>query len=577
MSLTAADENLRIALASLRVGDHEKAAPHTDAAARNLRVYRASLGKPKAATNLLDLSWDRLSLEAQFEQLLTLRHATLTAEIGDYRNDARMVDAVLAPIFDVRDDVLRKSVRPMKRFNSDKEMEWRLLRQELFCAHQISVRLYRLRQMELAAQTIAAAIQIAEIMDPISDGLLTQLYYGQAKVMLRNRDFLQATVLFRKSLAKASKRFAHAMNDDMEREAAQYSVGKASALGLGQALLDQGRMEEAHGMAVAGHMLLELTTDHVHRNFARQLLGSIQRKSTRDSDTELLGEAAEHLEESLKFFAARKHAAAFRSRYELALIALHRRELDAAEQAMRQLLADAEKAKLQKWIASAHIGLSRIARKSGQYDVAVAEAKSARAIATRHQMKTMEIKAHTALVQSRFEQNAASPDALRAVELDVLDLLSGVPEHDVRSRVVALLVLVRVLAARKNLRQARARYEEYERIAQFVQSPRINDLAAEALKAISPTVEGFRCPADEMPPKYEMERNVEALERYVVLKVNDDDFKTESERAEALRVPPSTYYRKYRPLLATSPRSNQRKKQAQKARQSPIKASRRRR
>src|SRR5207248_1880613 len=107
------------------------------------------------------------------------------------------------------------------------------------------------------------------------------------------------------------------------------------ALGLAQSLLDQGRTEEAHTIAVAGHMLLELTPDVIHRHYALQLLACIQRASVRDSETLVLTSIRKDLETCALFFANLNPAMAYRARYELALISLHLDDFSQARSMMR--------------------------------------------------------------------------------------------------------------------------------------------------------------------------------------------------------------------------------------------------
>lgn len=537
MTLDELRSELGTALALVRTGDHDAAEPRLLAAARHLQSHGPSgeLIPPERATEA-----------EQLKLLLRMRTIALLAEIADRAGNEELAEAALRPVARVTEHLeeLRGDAMALV-FPSDKDLRWKLLRQEIFCAWCVVVRAYRRGDTPLAIRTADAAIAVAEQMTPQSDGLLAQLYYARAKLRLRERDFLEATVEFRKSLDRASRRLSEAGDNAVERQAAQYSVGKALGLGLAQALLDQGRMEEAHTVAVAGVMLLDLTPDLVHRHYARQLLGSIQRSSARDGDCDqdLLIRAEKDLASCEDFFAAKKPSAVFRSRYERALIALHRGQLDAAEQAMRALCDDASNAGSPKWMANARVGMSRVMRRARNFPLAVQEAERARKIADMHRFRTIAIKAHTAFVQALFDQHAASPEQLPMVERQVRELLQEVPEHDVRSRVVALLVLVRVLAARGDLRRARATYEEYERIAHLVQSPRIRASADAALQVIFPVAaDAFRCPVDQTPADYDLERNRAAVEQHVLAKA-ELVYPDKNQRADVLGISRSTLYR----------------------------------
>jgi tetratricopeptide (TPR) repeat protein len=531
----------------MRVGNHTSGAPFLTEAQRHLERHRSNKGGPTDLTDYITIPWRASDEESGREQFLLLRAHTLAAELADYAADDEGATTALTPLERIRAHLkeLRDGDTESLTFVTDDDIRWRALRQQLFAAWQLAVRDYRKNQLSESRDVLNDAIAIAEEMYPQSDGLLTQLYYGKAKLCLRARDFAGATTHFRKSLASASLRFANATMGGAEREAAQYSVAKALTLGLAQCFLDQGRMDEAETVAVSGHMLLELTPDVVHRTFARQILGAIQRSSSHDGDTERLSQARKNLTSCRDFFLDRKAAtAAFRSRYELALIDLHERNLPTAEDALRALLTDAENAVSHKWMTLARIGLSRVARRAGDFTTAFREADQARMVASRYGLTALEIKARTAIVQTRFEQHAESPQHLSDVEKDAQDLLRDIPEHDVRNRVVVLLVLVRIIAGRRDLRRARFEFDRYERIAHLVQSPRIGQLADLALEAIYPTVGGFRCPVDRTPRTFNLQANIDAVKEHVIRRTEDYYNHDARVIADALDLPRSTYYRR---------------------------------
>jgi hypothetical protein len=533
-----ARSQLSKALALIRIGNYAEAEPLVVSELQKLKASRSGGGDELYGTVLFD--WRALSDEQLTEQRIIFRTAALAAELADYRGKREAGAQALKPVERVTDHLEDVRDEPLV-FHDKRDPRWRLLRQQLFCAWQLAVRDYRAGQPSSARRTLDVAIHIAESMTPSSGGLLTQLYYAQATMRLRDRAFREATLLFRQSLTSASERFSAARADDVhERQAAQYAIGKALALGLAQCLLDQGRLEEAHTVVIAGRMLLELTPDVIHRHYAQQLLGSIERTSARDTDTALLASARSHLADSAKFFGHQKPSAALRARYELGLIDLHLGKADAAERQLRAVLTDAKRVKSHKWQASARIGLSRAARQRGDFASAVAEAGRARTNAIEGELVTVEIEARTALIQALFDQQRGEPERLDEVEREIHELLRKVPEHDARSRVVNLLVLVRVLAAGGHMRRARAKYEEYERIAHLVQSPRIDDEARLALQALSS--DGFRCPADRVPPVYNLKENLKEVEEYVISKVRSE-FDEPKERAVALQMRPSTYYK----------------------------------
>jgi tetratricopeptide (TPR) repeat protein len=545
MSLEDVEADLSSAVSLIRTGRHDEAEPRVASAVELLREYRKKKKRPHR--ELPQVPSNGLSQSELLEQSLLLRACTLRAEIADYRDERDNVLEALRPFVKLIPHLENRRQEPRTHFRLPEDsIEWKLLRQELYYAIQCAVREYRDGRIGQSRRIVDTAMYIARAMHPESGGLLTQLYYAQAKSRLRSRDFLGATVQFRNSLVSAGTRVENAKpSDDVERQAAQYSVAKA-LVGLAQCLLDQGRMEEARTVAVAGRMLLDLTHDVIHRAYARQLLGSIERSSARDSDKKLLASAKDHLQGSLDVFDAVKPSAAFRSRYELGLIDLHLDKLASARKRLRAMLTQAENIGSNKWMASAHIGLSRVARKAKDYRSAVEHAEIARRLAADKKLETLEIKAGTAYVQALFEQYATQPDALGAVEDAIQTLLrKKVGERDARSRVVILLVQVRALAGAGNLRRARATFEEYERIADLVQSPRIHDLAKLALQAIS--TDSFLCPADKVEPDYRLKKNMKAVHDYVLRKATANIEGIE-ERADELEIGVSTYYSHWKRL-----------------------------
>lgn len=518
-------------LSKIRVGDYRNAEP----------LLREAIAAPEPERVVI--AWEGLSAAAQREQLHLVRAATLASEIADYKGDRNGVNAALEPFSRLAEHLKGQRLRPARKFEyrSKGDIRWQLLRAELYCAWQLGVRAYRDGDMIGAKRIIGNASHIAELMRPRSEGLLGQLYYADALLRLRDRDFLGAAQMFRRSLVSASDRFSRAGDNLTERSAAQYCIAKALALGLAQSLLDQGRAEEARTVAVAGRLLLELTGDGFHKFYARQLLGSIERACATDSDAALLASARDHLEACAAFFGQEKPVTAFHARYELGLIDLHLGQLKEAEKRIGAVLRDAREAERPHWIATAHVGLSRVARKAGDYGRAVDEAIKARRIAHDHGLITTEIKARTAQIQALFDQHKSSPDDLKEVEREIRSLLADVPEYDVRSRAVATLVLARVHAATGNRHRARAEFEEYERIRMHMQSARIGEFANVVLDEIFPPKETFRCPADDAHPNFNLKANEEAMRAHVIRKTKMFH-KSVKEIADALGLSKSQYH-----------------------------------
>jgi tetratricopeptide (TPR) repeat protein len=521
---------LEDALSNIRIGNHRDGKREVEAILKTLDMSRATV------------SWEGLSDEGQREQLMLLRASTLAAELADYHGDHAAAATALLPYKRIIEQLKSQRAQPARTFDyGEKNPRWRLLRQELLCAWQLGVSALRLGDAQEARRIIRNALHVAELMQPQSEGLLTQLYYADAHLRLGERDFLGATVMFRRSLVSASARFAKAGANVTERLAAQYSIAKALALGLPQSLVHQGRVEEARTVAVAGYLLLELTPDDVHRHHARQLLGAIERAAAAEGDVKLLESARTHLRICADFFEQHRPLTAFRARYELGLIDFHLKRFEDAERALRALFEDARQAGRKRWVTMAHVGLSRVARRTGDHARAVEEASRGRDIARRSGFRTAEIEAWTAEVEALFELHRDSPEGLKEAERATRALLADVSEQDVRSRVVPYLVLARIYAAMGNRREARMEYEEYERIRHHVQSARIHAFANVVLEEIFPPAETFRCPADDTRPNFNLEENEKAMRNHVISKARMYHH-TVQEVADALGIAKSTYH-----------------------------------
>src|SRR5262249_34639870 len=153
-------------------------------------------------------------------------------------------------------------------------------------------------------------------------------------------DFAKATKFYRESIVNASAALARARDQEHEAAVARYSIAKNLALGLGQCLREQGRLEDAYTVVVAGRLLFEFTKDVSLTLYAEQLLASIERGTAGESSGDhLLDSARTRLEECVKFFAKRPGDDSFRSRYELALVLMQQGELPAAREMMKSVLA----------------------------------------------------------------------------------------------------------------------------------------------------------------------------------------------------------------------------------------------
>jgi exonuclease VII small subunit len=515
---------VRDALRRVRVGDYANA---------------SSLLAPLEA--LVPRDANDLQRLASEEQALMLRLITLLSEIADHNGEYDRAGVLLLPHRWIEAEVKRiTNGAETLFFGDDQRDERKLLRQQLYYIWQSSVYRYRKNRYVESAKLITFARDVAERMDPEANGLLTQVYYGSAKIALHESDFQGATRMYRKSLVSASllrsRRNNKAADDDAghESEVAQYSIGKALALGLGQCLREQGRLEEAHMAVVAGKLLLDLGRDTDLSHHAWLLLGSIERGTAGRRDHVLLESAHKHLDKCAKHFAKHKGDVWFRSRYELALVKLQQRDLDGARAEMTDVLDAATLRESDKWIANAQIGLSRIERRANAHKKAVDAADAAlkkrvSKIETRAQLT----RAH-ALYEAAMATNEPDSQKLHDAEQDLKKAENLIDARDLRNRPMLLLLQARVFGAKGDERAAVEAFQEFQKIEDLVEVGRVRELGDVVKEELYPSLTRFLSPADRTDPSYKVKENFEAMRRHLVTKVARLPGLTDTQRAKRL-------------------------------------------
>jgi hypothetical protein len=504
-------------------------------------------------------------------QVLLLRLVTVWAEIADHDGRYGEAERVLEPYRDLVTELRGTSGDPAARleFTVRSDPDWRLLRQKLYYVWQLSVVDYRKARFHDSDLLMQLAMDLALRLQPRAEGLLTQLYYGAAKLALHESDFLRATMLYRRSLTNAAellsaeRRYAEsdagaaapkpALMDARtgstvgeETLAAQYTLGKVLALGLGQCLREQGRLEEAQMVVVAGRLLLDLSHDRDLSHHARLLLASIQRGAAGEKDLELLRSARAHVDACAEYFKHHHGDVWYRARYERGLVLMQEGELDAATAEMRTLEQRARDRGRDRWSANAAIGLSRIARRAGSYADALAMAREARKIAGSDALRKIERRARIAVALALYD--AAEIDTPRAGEFlaeadrELDHALATLDEHDIRNRVMLFLLKARVLNAKGDGRSALRAYDEYRKIGYLVEVGRVRALAEDVERELLPVMRSLRVPVDGDDPKYELHANVLATELHVFEKVHMLPGLSETEKAKMMGVSRTKYY-----------------------------------
>lgn len=522
------EEQLTKALRGLRIGDYKTAGDILD----GLRDYL-----PKEDT--------LVPRRPESHEYFRLRLSTLLAEVAEYRGDYEEGRRALHPY---REAI--KELKELQREAGDFEFpktEYLVLRQKLYYLWQWSVWYYRKEHIAKSRELLDLAIDLAQRLKPTSETLLTQLYYGAAKLTLREGNEIKATRMYHDSLMSASQRLdiaklAHhedanaPASDDAflrnEFEAARYSVAKTLALGLAQCLREQGRLEEAHTQAVAGRLLLNLGPDRELSHYAQLLLGSIERSIAGEDRPDILKSATDHITNCAKYFKDHKGEVGYRSRLELALVTMHHGRYGEARAMLEAILSST---KIPKWVADCYLGLSRIARREEHYVEAVVQAEKAVAAAQDHDR--VQRRARTGLVLALYKYAAATADRelreerLRLTLKEIDRVMAGNP--DVRTKANMLLTKARVHNLRGEIAQAIDVFKQYQPLRPVVEIGRLRQLAAEVEAELKPGMTKFVCPADLDEPNYHLDVNIEALREYIESKV-ERAFPKKGDRAKAM-------------------------------------------
>ncbi|HEY0371795.1 MAG TPA: hypothetical protein VGD79_07320 [Thermoanaerobaculia bacterium] len=493
------------ALALIRVGDHT-------AARKILEPLRA--GIPTIYENTLTPSQ---------EDVLRLRVATLLAEIGDHYGDDELSAGVLLPLRRIIDELWEVNVKSLTQFSGD-DVAARFFRQKLYYAWQLSVLEYRRTKIEESAQLLQMTLQLAKRLQPRPESLLAHLYFGSGKLALRDLAYNKATLMFRQSILSASSALALARQYKgdavaIDERAAQYSIAKAIALGMGHCLREKGRVEEAHTVVVAGQLLLGLGSDRELANRAAVLLASVERGAAGEQDRDYLEMALKHLDEC-SAFKERPADAGYQWRYEHALVQMQRKNLNKAEEEIRALITDVEN-KNQRWYADALGALSRILRRRRQHGDAVAAARKAVEVSANNHVYDVERRTRTMLIAALYDHAAVDVDRrdqlLEEAQTEIVKGLKLLREDDSRHRASLLLQQARVLNARGDGDVAKRAFAEYLAIRSSIDVGRIKEFE----QTVRNELEGERhvCPADTEQADFNLEANRASLERYLLQKV----------------------------------------------------------
>lgn len=498
-------ESVAGALALIRVGDHT-------AARKLLEPWRVKI--PAHYESIVNPSHD---------DVLRLRVATLLAEIGDHSGDDKLSAGVLLPLQRIIDELQEVNAKSLAQFSCD-DVAARFFRQKLYYSWQLSVLRYRNTQIEESTRLLQMTLQLARALKPRPESLLAHLYYGSGKLALRDLAYNKATVMFRQSILSASSALAlaHQYKGEsvaIDERAAQYSIAKAIALGMGHCLREKGRVEEAHTVVVAGQLLLSLGSDRELANRAAVLLASVERGAAGEEHRDYLEMALNHLDECAAF-KERSADAGYQWRYEHALVQMQRKNLNKAEEEIRTLIGDVEK-KNQRWHADALGALSRVLRRRRQHEGAVEAARKGVGVAAASHVYDVERRTRTMLIAALYDHaqtNAGRRDQLlEEAQAEVAKSLKLLREDDNSHRASLLLQQARVLNARGYGDLAKHAFADYLAMRSSIDIGRIKEFE----QTVRNELEGSRhvCPADDEHADFDLNTNRASLERYLIQKV----------------------------------------------------------
>jgi hypothetical protein len=463
---------------------------------------------------------DRVIARGRLSADLELAAATIRAEIADHDGQYKRAASLLEDFVWVTGDLESDLHRSKAAFQfPEKGAAWRRLRQRLFYQWQRSVSAYRAGEFPASRSLMRIARTIAEKLEPRPEGLLTQLYYGAGKLAFQQGKFSEATRLYRDSIVNAAAgpataRAEAATAEELQNEeaAARYSIAKALALGMGQCLREQGRLEEAYPVVVAGRLLLDASGDRALIFHAQQTLASIERGTAGEREQRLLKSARKRLEECIEYFSDPQRDEWFRSRYELALVYMQQGLLPRARRLMQMVRAHAEGPdRKPKWIANASIGLSRIERRDNDFDLAIRAARHALSAVGAEQKKIAR-RASGSLARALAAAAIArpTPETLDDAKNAIDGCLQELEKDDIRNRLTLDLWNALVLNAMSKQADADAALREYEEHATRVDIGRIKEFAEQVRAVVRRPAGGLGLPIER--GEFGLQANLDALD-----------------------------------------------------------------
>jgi tetratricopeptide (TPR) repeat protein len=507
---------------------------------------------------------------------IELRVASLLAECHDYYGRYDEAASALAPwepqIYEWLAVLAGNGAASEKTRRSQDEAGWKYRRQIGYVLHQMAVSDYRRQEFGRARVRIEYCLRFAtELLEPVPHSVVKRLLFAQGKLALRERQPEVAVKAFRSALLRAEAdyslrrdrlsrdinlagkhgdrvEFVHRLESELLEEERVFGswTGQVFALGLGQAYLALGNVDEARTMIIGGLLLLN-PSDDLHAAYARMVLAKAERLSAGRKAKQQLEEAGRRLAQCRKVFAVhfghRLSHLDLRAWHEAALNAAALGRFAEAKSSLRQLLDRVEKpgeliAGRARWLVSGRLGLSEVALQAKDFAEAMTQAHEARRIAQlecQHALlEKAELAEHEAVACAALREVDGAP-ALGVVAENLDRLLHRLSDSPLRALPALRLTQVRLKLG--DPVGARAAMAEFRSCEQLVSVTAIRELAGEVSEALT-QFRALRLPVDETG-EMELDANLRAFVEHLLAALPS---KRGSEPWKELRVPKSTFY-----------------------------------
>ena len=457
------------------------------------------------------------------------------------------------------------------------EADWRLFRQKLYFWLQVSRSAYRDGKLALARQCVERCQNLADtILIPKSAALSADISYRLALIARQQFELDRAIELFGQCMTatfdvlKTDQRVAGARQERLR--AARYLVAKCSALGLGYCLIEKGMLREARNAISVGEILLWETKDWRNLQYCELLFSRLLRhEAGRDPKNAKLLDQANSILQGLVDTSGdtvRKPRFTRRVHYELGFVELYSSRFQNAESNFNRVVEAARMAGDGRWHANGLVALARLRLYEGKatnspddaarcFTESRCLAVSAGEIAKRAENRWAE--ARCILMQARAEMELAllpsgpadeHEKLCRSADRNLRAVLEMTDLANPAVRALPLILLARLHSSLGNVPQARQFFDQWTAISNQVQYTALRALGKQVGGELFAPNRGFAINAQNTADEdLNLERQSQALERYMLQRLEARPDLSDEKRAKILGVSRQTYIRHRKELL----------------------------